>query len=124
MRGIVRAALTLCTHVTEMVTIRTGGKDKAMSRPVLKPCPSCGKEQMTDEERGDSRVPYRGRHRICDTRQCGCVMRKWNARPLEDALQAEIDRLRAQIEAMKAWIPAWAIEEMDNPKEDEAWKNL
>ena len=68
-----------------------------MSRPVLKPCPSCGKEQMTDEERGDSRVPYRGRHRICDTRQCGCVMRNWNARPLEDALQAEIDRLRAII---------------------------
>ena len=40
-----------------------------------------------------------------------------------DALD-EIVRLRAQIEAMKAWIPAWAIEEMDNPKEDEAWKNL
>ena len=37
---------------------------------------------------------------------------------------AEIIRLRAQIEAMKAWIPAWAIEEMDSPEEDEAWKNL
>ena len=39
-------------------------------------------------------------------------------------LEREIDRLRAQIEAMKAWIPAWAIEEMDNQEEDEAWKNL
>jgi len=29
----------------------------------------------------------------------------------EDAPQAEITRLRAQVEAMKAWIPEWKLEE-------------
>ena len=38
--------------------------------------------------------------------------------------QVEIARLRAQLESAKAWMPAWAWEEMNSPEEDEAWKNL
>jgi len=75
----------------------------------LKRCPFCGKAQMTDEERGDV-IPYRGRPRRCDW--CGCTSSQdWNTRPLEDALQDEIQRLRKQIEVMKAWIPAWVFED-------------
>ena len=40
---------------------------------------------------------------------------------LEEA-RAENERLRAQLESAKAWIPQWAQE--DDPAEDEAWKNL
>ena len=39
-------------------------------------------------------------------------------------MQDKIARLRAQLESAKAWIPAWAWEEMNSPEEDEAWKNL
>ena len=38
--------------------------------------------------------------------------------------KAEISSLRAQLESAKAWMPAWAWEEMNSPEEDEAWKNL
>jgi regulator of replication initiation timing len=37
-------------------------------------------------------------------------------------IKAENERLRAQLESAKAWIPQWAQE--DDPAEDEAWKNL
>ena len=44
-------------------------------------------------------------------------------RQLQEA-QAVNARLRAQLESAKAWMPAWAWEEMNSPEEDEAWKNL
>jgi len=75
----------------------------------LKPCPSCGKAQMTDEERGDT-VPYSGRERICDSRQCGCVMRDWNTRPLEAAMQVEVDRLNKLLYAAKSGLMSYHTE--------------
>lgn len=65
----------------------------------LKPCPGCGREQWTDEQRGDI-IPYRkNMRRRCDW--CDLEMRDWNTRPLEDALRAELAAARAEAERLR-----------------------
>ena len=56
----------------------------------LKSCPFCGKEQL-DDIGDDGNIPYdNSMSHICD--YCNAtVERDWNRRPLEDALQAELD---------------------------------
>ena len=66
----------------------------------LKPCPFCGRAQLTDTDRGETN-PYTGgtQSRACDW--CSVSTTDWNNRPIEDALNAEIARLR---DAAR-WIP-------------------
>lgn len=69
---------------------------------MLKPCPSCGKDQMTDDERGDV-VPYSGKPRRCDWCNCTTIL-DWNTRPIEDELQNIIAKKDANIAVLIATI--------------------
>ena len=45
-----------------------------------------------------------------------------SAQSMIEELLADRERLRAQLESAKAWMPAWAWE--DDPVEDEVWAHL
>ena len=80
----------------------------------LKPCPFCGQEVRND----NSHHSYPLAH--CTNQDCvgswstvgaGGNEYHWNTRPIEDAKDAEIARLRAQVEAMSHYVPQWVIDE-------------
>jgi len=79
----------------------------------LKPCPFCNKQDLKIvPDPGDEKY-Y---HIVCE--HCGSLINgyryienlqiHWSMRPIEDALQAEIERLKARVaelEAQQRWIP-------------------
>lgn len=59
----------------------------------LKPCPSCGAKN-TDKVTLISELYDADKYKYGKCFQCGIRMYDWNKRPIEDALQAELDQLR------------------------------
>lgn len=78
-------------------------------------CPYCGRELERVRDTG-----YRHPH--CDDREYQCIMdgvsylddsislRKWNSRPTEDKLNAEIDSLKAENDKLENSIVYYALE--------------
>lgn len=62
----------------------------------LKPCPSCGAKN-TDKVTLISELYDADKYKYGKCFQCGIRMYDWNKRPIEDALQAEIDELHNRI---------------------------
>lgn len=81
----------------------------------LKECPFCGIKQLTDEE-AEETVAYTGQTRVCDN--CGATAKDWNTRPLEDALQARIAELEAEVEELKPYRDGYDGYD-DHPEEGE-----
>ena len=61
----------------------------------LKPCPFCGREQHLCPEE----IPYTGQLHECGS--CNVISYDWNTRPIEDALNARIAEVEANIEILK-----------------------
>ena len=61
----------------------------------LKPCPFCGREQHLCPEE----IPYTEQLHECGS--CNVISYDWNTRPIEDALNARIAELEANIEILK-----------------------
>lgn len=65
----------------------------------LKPCPFCG---GTDVSVCDSTTTRTAKCRSCVVY---IAIEKWNSRPIEDALRAEVARLRAELDVVRKY--AW-----------------
>ena len=86
----------------------------------LKPCPFCGGEAEWDEQ-GVSCSNVEG----CDF-DAYVDRERWNIRPVEDALRAEIERLRKSIKKWNASLEVlrteeswkWAMNEMSDQVND------
>lgn len=61
-----------------------------MTKPELNLCPFCGGEVRRDDSKSKSVEGVIW----CDRCSFGAFISDWNNRPIEDSLQAEIDRLR------------------------------
>lgn len=81
-----------------------------MSDNELKPCPFCECEiidVVAEEYLDGSKVFYTANCHECDTQHGGLfetydeATKAWNTRPLEDALRAEIERLRGDLEMVE-----------------------
>ena len=80
----------------------------------LKPCPFCGQMPRNDS----THLPYLLAH--CTNQDCvgswmtvsagGSIKYHWNTRPLEDALQARVDKLKAVVEKIVAFGEIWGAE--------------
>ena len=78
-----------------------------MSDQTLKPCPFCGHAAQTVVSFGEPVAGcVNGVCDLCDTEWLD--EEAWNTRPVEDALRAENDRLRAAIEAAVDALPRWS----------------
>jgi len=66
----------------------------------LKPCPFCGGE-VDYNERGKVQCS-----RACIGIDCEGYSNEWNYRPIEDALSAEIDELKAKLAEAEAKLAA------------------
>ena len=79
----------------------------------LKRCPFCGSEAMILYDGLDKECCVSCRNNDCEF--CGdagddeqAVIDKWNTRPLEDALEAEIARLKRLVSAAKHGLASYA----------------
>lgn len=66
----------------------------------LKPCPSCGAKN-TDKVTLISELYDADKYKYGKCFQCGIRMYDWNKRPIEDALQAEIETLTGKLDSAK-----------------------
>jgi hypothetical protein len=62
----------------------------------LKPCPSCGAKN-TDKVTLISELYDADKYKYGKCFKCGIRMYDWNKRPIEDALQAELDKLKSKL---------------------------
>lgn len=74
----------------------------------LKPCPSCGAKN-TDNVTLISELYDADKYKYGKCFQCGIRMYDWNKRPIEDALQAELNQLRKDNQALVEQINALAL---------------
>ena len=81
-------------------------------KPELKLCPFCGEQHSVEAAVDYHWGPHYGIHcanrallMAFDTEQCERMIAFWNARAIEDALRAENERLRAELETATRPIP-------------------
>lgn len=73
----------------------------------LKPCPFCGElPEVIKEEYQECQCVTPG----CPMYVYVCKFERWNTRPIEDALRAEVKRLRAEILAVAPFLAAHGVE--------------
>ena len=105
----------------------------------LKPCPFCGAVPDTVYVSLGYMHCVQCPNRACDGRR-GYEVKKWQNRPLEDALRAENERLKARLEAAEElvealeWhiecddcavtIPIWGDKKIDDPRLNAAFDEL
>jgi hypothetical protein len=79
-----------------------------MSDQTLRPCPFCGNPAVSPSPGIAGLAGCKSND--CDGARSNGWMHTaaWNTRPVEDALRAEVDRLRAAIEAAVDALPEWS----------------